>query len=58
MSERHQPKPAARYEIARSNRDNRINVICLEADFYNLPDLIRHLGPWTGGERGAIEDQP
>ncbi|HEY1243214.1 MAG TPA: hypothetical protein VGF29_00140 [Hyphomicrobiaceae bacterium] len=55
MPETAQPQPAVRYEISRSNRDNRITVICRDGEFYSLPTPILHLGPWTGAGRGLIE---
>jgi hypothetical protein len=57
VPEAQQPEPATRYEISRSGRDNRVNVICRDGAFYSsdVPDQIRHLGPWTGAGRGDIE---
>jgi hypothetical protein len=54
MPDAHQPTPS-RYELSRSNRDNRIVVICRDGAFYDLPHPILHLGPWTGAGRGDIE---
>ncbi|HEX5999984.1 MAG TPA: hypothetical protein VFZ16_11420 [Hyphomicrobiaceae bacterium] len=53
----HQSEPTTRYEVSRSRRDNRIAVICRDGRFYgeDVPDWIRHLGPWIGVGRGDIE---
>jgi hypothetical protein len=47
-----------RYEVNRSNSDNRIHVICREGAFYSLPHPILHLGPWTASKRGDVERLP
>ncbi|HEX5958087.1 MAG TPA: hypothetical protein VFY92_05450 [Hyphomicrobiaceae bacterium] len=53
----HQSDPATRYEVSRSRRDNRIALICGDGRFYSedVPDQIRHLGPWIGAGRGDLE---
>ena len=51
----HQADPASRYEVSRSNSDNRVIVLCRDGEFYSLPHRILHLGPWTGAGRGDIE---
>jgi hypothetical protein len=57
MPDAHQPEPVTRYEISRSGRDNRLNIICGDGAFYSseVPDQLRHLGPWTGVGRGPVE---
>jgi hypothetical protein len=55
MPKSHQPEPTTRYETSRSGKDNRIVVICRDGEFYSLPEHILHLGPWTGGRRGGID---
>jgi hypothetical protein len=47
-----------RYDVSRSNSDNRIHVICREGAFYSLAHLILQLGPWAGSKRGEVERLP
>jgi hypothetical protein len=43
------------YQTLRSVSDNHVIVICRDGEFYELPDHIRHQGPWQGMRRGEIE---
>ena len=43
------------YEVWRS-RDNFLHVMCFDERFDQLPDRIRHLGPWTGARRGEVQN--
>ena len=46
---------AMQYQTVRSVSDNHVFVICYDGRFDELPDHIRHLGPWQGMQRGEIE---
>jgi hypothetical protein len=37
-------------------RDNLLHVMCFDGHFDELPDRIRHLGPWVGARSGAVEN--
>jgi len=43
------------YQTLRSVSDHHGFVICRDGSFYELPDHIRHQGPWQGMHRGEIE---
>jgi hypothetical protein len=47
-------KIVQRYESVRSGRDKALIVLCYEGRFYELPDQIRHLGPWQGSHKGEV----
>jgi hypothetical protein len=48
--------PAAdQYQALRSVSDNHVIVICRDGGFYDLPDHVRHQGPWQGMRRGEID---
>jgi hypothetical protein len=40
------------YQVLRSVSDNHIHVICRDGEFEQLPDYIRHQGPWQVVQRG------
>jgi len=42
------------YQALRSVSDNSVIVICRDGGFYDLPDDVRHRGPWQGLRRGNI----
>jgi hypothetical protein len=42
------------YQTLRSITDNRLFVVCRDGKFYDLPDQVRHRGPWQGMHRGDI----
>jgi hypothetical protein len=42
------------YQTLRSVSDNHVIVICRDGGFYDLPDGIRHQGPWQAMRRGDI----
>ena len=44
-----------RYQVLRSVSDNHVQLICADGGFAELPDHIRHQGPWQGMRRGEIE---
>jgi hypothetical protein len=44
------------YQALRSVSDNHVIVICRDGCFYELPDHVRHQGPWQGMRRGEIAD--
>jgi len=44
------------YQTLRSFSDNHVFVICYDGRFDELPDHVRHQGPWQGMHRGEIED--
>jgi hypothetical protein len=43
------------YQTLRSLSDNHVYLICLDGEFEELPDYIRHQGPWQGMHRGEID---
>jgi len=43
------------YQTLRSVSDNHVFVICYDGRFDELPDHVRHQGPWQGMHRGEIE---
>jgi hypothetical protein len=43
------------YQALRSVSDNHVIVICRDGCYYDLPDHIRHQGPWQDMRRGEIE---
>ena len=43
------------YQALRSVSDNHVIVICKDGGFYELPDHVRHRGPWQGMRRGEID---
>jgi len=45
-----------RYKVWRSNKDKQLHLLCGEGSgaFNALPAAIRHLGPWTGGGEGDV----
>ncbi len=45
-----------RYKAWRSHSDKWLRVIHREDEFDELPDMIRHLGPWTGAAEGDIDN--
>ena len=42
------------YQTLRSVSDNHVFVVCHDGGFYELPDHVRHRGPWQGMHRGEI----
>ena len=46
---------AMQYQTLRSVTDNHVFVICYDGRFDELPDDVRHRGPWQGQQRGEIE---
>jgi hypothetical protein len=42
------------YQTFRSLSDRHVHLICREGEFVDLPDHIRHQGPWQAIGRGAI----
>ena len=44
-----------RYQAMRAVRDKSLHVICYEDKFEQLPDEVRHRGPWQGLKRGNVE---
>ena len=42
------------YQCLRSVSDNHVHVICHDGEFDQLPDYIRHQGPWQLLRRGEI----
>jgi hypothetical protein len=54
----HIATPATRgkvqYRTLRSVSDKHVHVICYEDRFYELPDHVRHQGPWQGMRRGDV----
>jgi hypothetical protein len=44
-----------RYQTFRSVSDTHVFVICYDGRFDELPDHVRHQGPWQGMQRGEIE---
>ena len=47
---------AMQYQTLRSVSGNHVFVICYDGRFDELPDHVRHQGPWQGMHRGEIED--
>jgi hypothetical protein len=43
------------YQTLRSVSDSHIFVICYDGRFNEVPDHVRHQGPWQGMHRGEIE---
>jgi hypothetical protein len=43
-----------RYEVVRSARDKALHIIFVEGKFSEIPDCIRHLGPWQPLSTGDI----
>ena len=43
------------YQTLRSVSDHHVFVICYDGRFNELPDHVRHQGPWQGMQRGEIE---
>ena len=43
------------YQSLRSVSNNQKFVICYDGRFEELPDHVRHQGPWQGQQRGEIE---
>jgi len=43
------------YQTLRSVSHNHLFVVCYDGRFDELPDHIRHQGPWQGQQRGEIE---
>jgi hypothetical protein len=43
------------YQTLRSVSANHVFVICYDGRFDELPDHVRHQGPWQGMHRGEIE---
>jgi hypothetical protein len=43
------------YQTLRSVSDNHVFVVCPDGRFDELPDHIRHQGPWQGMQRGEID---
>lgn len=48
------PRASDVYQSLRSVSDNHVFVICRDGEFYDLPDDVRHRGPWQGLRRGEI----
>ena len=42
------------YLCLRSVKDTHVHVICRDGEFEQLPDYIRHQGPWQILQRGEI----
>jgi len=42
------------YQALRSVSDNHVIVICGDGGFYDLPDHVRHQGPWQALRRGEV----
>jgi len=48
------------YQTLRSLSDNHVHLICLDGEFEELSDYIRHQGPWqsmSGGEAEALKPE-
>ena len=43
------------YQCLRSVNDNHVFVICYDGRFEELPDHVRHQGPWQAMHRGEID---
>jgi hypothetical protein len=46
-----------RYKLWRSNKDKSLHVLCREGSgaFEALASVVKHMGPWTGGREGAVD---
>ena len=42
------------YQALRSISDNHVFVVCRDGAFYDLPEVVRHRGPWQGMGRGDV----
>lgn len=42
------------YQTLRSVSDNHVHVICRDGEFEQIPDYIRHQGPWQVMRRGEV----
>ena len=42
------------YQTLRSVSDNHLFVVCRDGGFYELPEHVRHRGPWQGQQRGEL----
>ena len=42
------------YQALRSVSDNHVFVVCRDGAFYDLPEVVRHRGPWQGMGRGDV----
>jgi len=42
------------YQTLRSVSDNHLFVVCRDGGFYELPEGVRHRGPWQGQQRGEL----
>ncbi len=40
------------YQVLRAVSDSHVHVICRDGAFEQLPDYIRHQGPWQVVQRG------
>ena len=45
------------YQTLRSVSDHHIFVVCRDGAFYELPDYVRHQGPWQGMHRDACRPE-
>jgi hypothetical protein len=43
------------YQTLCSVSDNHLFVVCYDGRFDELPDHVRHRGPWQGQQRGEID---
>ena len=43
------------YQTLRSVSDHHVFVLCHAGKFYDLPEQVRHQGPWQGMQRGEVE---
>jgi hypothetical protein len=46
--------PVEQYQALRSISDSHVILICREECFGDLPDHVRHQGPWQSVRRGAV----
>ncbi len=44
------------YQTLRSVSDNHLFVVCRDGKFYDLPDNVRHRGPWQGMHCGELSN--
>jgi hypothetical protein len=44
------------YQCLRSVKDNHIQVICRDGEFEQLPNYVRHQGPWQVVRRGDVDN--
>jgi hypothetical protein len=46
-----------RYKVWRSNKDKSLHLLCGNGEqaFDALPNMVRHMGPWTGGAEGEFD---